>query len=64
MMKKALFAVAFSAFAGAALAAPVSYSVDPTHTVAQYEVRHLGFSVQSGVFTKTAGNVVLDTEAK
>jgi len=64
MMKKALFAAVFSAIAGAAVAAPVSYSVDPTHTVAQYDVRHLGFSVQSGVFTKAAGTVVLDTEAK
>lgn len=64
MMKKALFAVAFSAIAGAAVAAPVTYSVDPTHTVAQYDVRHLGFSVQSGAFTKAAGTVVLDTEAK
>jgi len=64
MMKKTLFAVAFSTFAAAAWAAPVTYNVDPTHTVAQYEVRHLGFSVQSGSFTKASGHVVLDQQAK
>ncbi|BAK75305.1 YceI family protein [Pseudogulbenkiania sp. NH8B] len=64
MMKQTLIAAALAGLSTAALAAPVTYNVDPTHTFAQYEVNHLGFSVQSGTFTKTSGKVELDSAAK
>lgn len=63
-MKKTLIAALFAGVAGAAVAAPATYNVDPTHTYAQYEVGHMGFSVQSGSFTKITGTVVLDTQTK
>lgn len=64
MMKQTLLAGLFAVAAGSVFAAPVTYAVDPTHTTASYSVNHLGFSVQSGAFTKVSGNVVLDAAAK
>ncbi|WP_174873969.1 YceI family protein [Vogesella oryzae] len=63
MIRTALFAALF-ATAGAAVAAPVNYSVDPTHTFAAYEVNHLGLSLQHGTFTKVNGQLVVDEAAK
>lgn len=49
---------------GAALAAPVTYELDPTHTYPSFEADHLGgLSVWRGKFNKTAGQVVMDREA-
>ena len=51
--------------AGAAVAAPVTYTVDPRHTHPAFEADHFGgLSVWRGVFTATAGKIVLDREAK
>jgi polyisoprenoid-binding protein YceI len=47
----------------AAAAAPVSYSIDPSHTFPRFEINHLGFSTHAGLFTKTSGKIVLDREA-
>ncbi len=51
-------------FSGAALAAPESYTVDPTHTFPSFEISHLGFSTQRGRFNSTKGRVVLDLKAR
>lgn len=44
-----------------ALAAPVSYTVDPKHTFATFEIDHLGLSTARGTFDRTSGTIVLDT---
>ena len=47
-----------------ALAAPVTYEIDPQHTYPSFEADHLGgVSVWRGKFDKTAGQVVMDREA-
>jgi len=49
----------------AAVAAPVTYNIDPTHTYPSFEADHFGgVSVWRGKLTKTTGTVVLDREAK
>ena len=64
-MIRPLIVVAFGSFAGAALAAPTTYTVDSKHTFPSFEADHFGgMSVWRGKFTKTAGTVVLDREAK
>jgi len=50
--------------AGAALAAPVSYTVDSSHTFPRFSYSHLGYSTQLSSFGKTTGSVVLDAQAK
>lgn len=47
-----------------AVAAPERFTVDPTHTFPQFEVSHLGFSLQRGRFNQTRGSVLLDREAR
>jgi polyisoprenoid-binding protein YceI len=51
--------------AGAALATPVTYQVDPGHTYPSFEADHFnGMSIWRGKMTKTSGTIVLDREAK
>jgi polyisoprenoid-binding protein YceI len=51
--------------AGAALAAPVTYQVDPAHTYPSFEADHFnGMSIWRGKMTKTSGTIVLDRQAK
>lgn len=59
-MKKTLIAGLLALTTLPALAASVTYNVDPTHTYARYDVGHMGFSLQSGTFTDVSGKVVLD----
>lgn len=47
-----------------ALAAPVSYTVDSTHTFPRFSYSHLGYSTQLSSFTNTTGTVVFDAAAK
>ena len=62
-VRTALVGLAVAA-SGAALAAPVTYELDPTHTYPSFEADHLGgLSVWRGKFNKTAGQVVMDREA-
>jgi polyisoprenoid-binding protein YceI len=50
---------------GTALAAPVTYQVDPGHTYPSFEADHFnGMSVWRGKMTKTSGTIVVDREAK
>lgn len=48
---------------GSAMAEPVSYSIDPTHTYPSFEADHMGMSYWRGKLTKNSGTVVLDREA-
>ncbi len=59
-----LTAALFAALAGSATAAPVSYSVDGSHTYPRFSYSHFGYSTQLSSFSKTTGKVVFDAEAK
>jgi polyisoprenoid-binding protein YceI len=49
----------------AAVAAPVTYKVDPEHTHPSFEADHFGgMSVWRGKFNENTGAIVLDREAK
>jgi polyisoprenoid-binding protein YceI len=62
-MKLVLPACALALIAGTAIAAPVTYQVDPGHTYPSFEADHMGgMSVWRGKFDATSGTVVLDTE--
>jgi polyisoprenoid-binding protein YceI len=61
--KIALMAALPALLAGAALAEPVTYQVDPAHTYPSFEADHFGgVSTWRGKFTKTSGTIVLDRE--
>jgi len=61
--KIALPAAVLALLTGAALAQPVTYQVDPSHTYPSFETDHFGgVSVWRGKFTKTSGTIVLDRE--
>ena len=58
---------AIALFAAATLpvaAAPVTYSLDPDHTIPRFEIMHNHFSLHIGAFMKAAGKAVLDMDAK
>jgi len=60
----ALLSVACGAFAAAAVAAPVSYEIDPQHTYPSFEADHMGgMSVWRGKINSSAGKIVLDKQA-
>ena len=48
---------------GTAMAAPVVYNIDPTHTFPSFEADHMGVSVWRGKFNKTSGKIWLDKAA-
>ena len=63
MTKTALPAALLALLAGAALADPVTYTVDPAHTYPSFETDHFGgVSIWRGKFTRTSGTIVLDRE--
>lgn len=63
-MKKFVAAAVLFAATGA-IAAPVTYSLDPSHTFPSFEADHMGgLSVWRGKFNKTSGKVIFDREAK
>jgi polyisoprenoid-binding protein YceI len=53
-----------SAVAVSAVAAPVTYGVDGSHTFPRFSYSHFGYSTQLSSFSKTTGKVVFDAEAK
>jgi len=62
-MKVVLPACALALIAGTAIAAPVTYQIDPGHTYPSFEADHMGgMSVWRGKFDATSGSVVLDAE--
>lgn len=54
----------FAAMAGSAIAAPVTYGVDGSHTFPRFSYSHFGYSTQLSSFKNTTGKVVFDAEAK
>jgi len=54
----------FAAVLSSAVAAPVTYNVDQTHTYPRFSYSHLGLSSQTSSFSKTTGTVVFDAAAK
>ena len=64
MSKRIAIGVVALALPFGAIAAPESYSIDPTHTYAHWEVNHLGVSNWRGQFNKNAGKFTLDRAAK
>ena len=46
-----------------AIAAPVVYELDPTHTYPSFEADHMGMSMWRGKFKTSRGKVTLDKEA-
>jgi len=63
-MKQSLALLALAATSFAAHAAIDSYALDPVHTVAIFQVEHLGLSDFYGRFDKTNGKVAIDRAAK
>lgn len=64
-MKLFVFMTAAALTAASALAAPVTYVLDPAHTYPSFAADHMGgLSVWRGKFTKSSGTVVLDRQAK
>lgn len=47
-----------------ALAAPVTYVLDPEHSYPNFSVNHLGMTTIHGRFDKMSGEIVLDEAAK
>lgn len=64
-MQKSLAALVVSLAAAApALAAPVTYTLDNTHTFPRFSYSHFGYSTQLSRFDTTRGTVVYDAAAK
>jgi polyisoprenoid-binding protein YceI len=63
---KRFLSASIATLAGAtALAAPVTYVLDPHHTYPSFEADHMGgLSVWRGKFTDTSGKVVYDKDGK
>lgn len=55
-----LFAASLSLVAGIAIAAPVKYEIDPSHTHVFFGWTHFGFSHQTGRFDKVEGDFQFD----
>jgi polyisoprenoid-binding protein YceI len=64
MTRAAIFAIALSATAVSVHAAPETYSLDPAHTHAYFEIQHFGTSTNRGALDKSTGMVQLDKAAK
>jgi polyisoprenoid-binding protein YceI len=65
MMKIPVCLVGSLLIGSAAIAAPVTYQIDPAHTYPSFEADHFGgVSVWRGKATKTSGSIVLDQAAK
>ena len=63
-MKSSFIAMTLSLVAGAAVAAPVTYNIDPNHTYPSFEADHMGgMSIWRGKFRSTSGTVTLDAAA-
>jgi polyisoprenoid-binding protein YceI len=64
-MNRFVLAPLTAVLSGGALAAPVSYAIDPAHTYPSFEADHMGgLSIWRGKFTSTAGTIILDRDAK
>lgn len=59
-----LAAALVASLAGSAMAAPVTYGVDGSHTFPRFSYAHFGYSTQLSSFKNTSGKVVFDADAK
>ncbi|MBN8488848.1 MAG: YceI family protein [Burkholderiales bacterium] len=64
MNLRSILAATVLAAAIPAIAAPVTYNVDPTHTFPRFSYNHLGMSTQLSKFNKVSGSVVFDKAAR
>jgi polyisoprenoid-binding protein YceI len=62
-MKRTLILAMLAASSGIAMAAPVTYEIDPNHTFPSFEADHMGISFWRGKFNKSAGTLVVDKAA-
>ena len=62
--KLAFTASLFIAVASHAIAAPLTYQVDPTHTYPRFSYSHFGLSTQLSSFRKTTGTITFDAKTK
>jgi polyisoprenoid-binding protein YceI len=62
-MKKTILALIIGNTLSFSATAANSYTVDPKHTFPNFEINHLGFSIQRGRFNQTSGKVLLDPES-
>ena len=62
-MKRVLILAALAAVSGVAMAAPVSYEIDPSHTYPSFEADHMGISFWRGKFNRTTGTLLVDKAA-
>ncbi|OQK15632.1 hypothetical protein AU255_15525 [Methyloprofundus sedimenti] len=62
-MKKMTLLLLMLALPSASLWAADSYTIDSRHTFPEFEVNHLGFSMQRGRFNQTSGTLTMDPEA-
>ena len=64
-MKRFVLASLAVGCAAAAVAAPVTYVLDPAHTYPSFAADHMGgLSIWRGKFTETSGKVVYDKQGK
>src|SRR3979490_3605280 len=64
-MNRIVLASMAALLSASALAVPVTYSLDPTHTYPSFEADHMGgLSVWRGKFDSSSGKVVYDKDAK
>ena len=61
---RSLLVLSAGALALSALAAPVTYALDPDHTYPSFEADHGGLSTWRGKFNRSSGTVVLDRAAQ
>src|SRR5258708_15671495 len=62
-MKNALPVAMLALMTGSAIAAPVTYDVDPNHTYPSFEADHFGgLSVWRGKFDKSSRTIVIDKD--
>ena len=62
---RSFLCIAVASLGGVALAAPITYNLDPEHTHPSFEADHFGgMSVWRGMFDKVTGTVVIDRAAK
>lgn len=60
MLRKTLIASAFALASSVALAAPVSYIIDPNHTNVLFTWNHFGYSNPTGNLGQASGTIVFD----
>ncbi|MBT5032485.1 MAG: polyisoprenoid-binding protein [Proteobacteria bacterium] len=64
-LRRIILFIASSCVASFAIAEPVTYEVEPTHTFPTFETDHWGgLSIWRGKINKTSGSIVFDREAQ